>query len=136
MIGLVKIEKSVADSILSYALIAYPKEGILLLRGKVEEDAIRVNDVLIPPMATHGHGFSDFPRIMLPMDFSVIGVGHSHPSGALRPSIQDLNHFYGRIMAIAAYPFESYDNIGVFDNRGEKLRHEIVSDAGQRKIDL
>lgn len=134
--SLVRFEKSVADSILSYSLGAYPKEGILLLRGRMEKDEILISDVLIPPLATHGHGFSSFPRVMLPMDLSVIGVTHSHPSGALQPSIHDLNHFYGRIMVIAAYPFQSYDNIGVFDSHGDKLRHEVVPDSGQRKIDL
>ena len=132
----VMIEQSVADSILSYSLTAYPKEGILLLRGKLDRDSIRLNEVIVPPLATHGHGFSSFPGIMLPMDFRLMGVSHSHPSGVLRPSIQDMNHFYGRIMVIAAYPFESYDNIGVFDSHGAKLRHEVVSDAPQRKIDL
>lgn len=136
MTSLVRFETSVADSILSYAMSAYPKEGILLLRGKVEKEAILINDVLIPPLATHGQGFSSFPRVMLPMGLGVIGVAHSHPSGALQPSIQDLNHFYGRIMVIAAYPFQSYDNIGVFNSHGDKLRHEVVPDAGQRKVDL
>jgi proteasome lid subunit RPN8/RPN11 len=136
MTSLVRFEKSVADSILSYSMGAYPKEGILLLRGRAEKDEILISDVLIPPLATHGQGFSSFPRVMLPMDLSVIGVTHSHPSGALQPSIHDLNHFYGRIMVIAAYPFQSYDSIGVFDSHGDKLRHEVVPDSGQRKIDL
>jgi len=136
MTSLVRFEKSVADSILSYSMGAYPKEGILLLRGRAERDEILISDVLIPPMATHGQGFSSFPSVMLPMDLSVIGVTHSHPSGSPQPSIQDLNHFYGRIMVITAYPFQSYDNIGVFDSHGDRVRHEVVPDSGQRKIDL
>jgi len=124
----VRFEKSVADSILSYSLDAYPREGILLLRGKADKNGILISDVVIPPLATHGRGFSGFSNIMLPMDLSVIGISHSHPSGALRPSIHDLNHFYGKIMVITAYPFESYDNIGVFNSRGDKLYHEVVPD--------
>ena len=124
----VRFEKSVADSILSYSLDAYPREGILLLRGKADKNGILISEVVIPPLATHGRGFSGFSSMMLPMDLSVIGISHSHPSGALRPSIHDLNHFYGRIMVIAAYPFESYDNIGVFNSRGDKLHHEVVPD--------
>jgi proteasome lid subunit RPN8/RPN11 len=128
MLNIVRFEKSVADSILSYSLDAYPREGILLLRGKAGKEGILITDVLIPPLATHGRGFSGFSGIMLPMDFSVIGVSHSHPSGALRPSLHDLNHFYGKIMVIAAYPFGSYADIGVFNSRGERLYHEIVPD--------
>jgi len=129
MIQVVQFEETVADSVLSAALSAYPKEAILLLRGKVDHEAIRVNDVLIPPLATNGRGFSDFRGIMLPMDMKLIGVAHSHPSGVLRPSIQDLNHFYGRIMVITAHPFQSYNDIGAFNSHGEKLLHEVVPDS-------
>ena len=128
MIRLVRFQKSVADSILSYSIDSYPREAILLLRGKVTEqrDEILINEILIPPLSTHGRGFSSFPGIMLPMDLSVMGVSHSHPSGSLQPSIPDLNHFYGRIMVIAAYPFESYSDIGVFNTQGQRILHEIV----------
>jgi len=125
---IVRFAKSTADSILTAGLSAYPNEAILLLRGKIRKDEILISDVLIPPLATHGRGFSTFPRFMLPMDLSVMGVSHSHPSGALHPSIQDLNHFYGRIMVITAYPFQSYNDIGVFNNHGDRLQHEVVPD--------
>jgi proteasome lid subunit RPN8/RPN11 len=128
MIRRVQFEESVADSVLTSALSAYPNEAILLLRGKVLNNAILINDVLIPPLATSGRGFSDFRGIMLPMDLRLVGVSHSHPSGALRPSTHDLNHFYGRIMVITAYPFQSYSDIGVFNNHGERIPHEIVPD--------
>ena len=117
-----------ADSILSSALDTYPRETILLMRGKAEGDEILINDLVIPPLARHGLGFSGFPNIMLPLDLKVMGVSHSHPSGTLRPSIQDLNHFYGKIMVIAAYPFQSYDDIGAFNSHGDKLQHQIVPD--------
>jgi proteasome lid subunit RPN8/RPN11 len=126
MINLVRFEKSVADSILSYALDAYPREAILLLRGKAEKNQIHISDVLIPPLATHGRGFSGFSKIMLPMDLSVMGIVHSHPSGILQPSTHDLNHFYGRIMVITAHPFQSYNDIGAFNNHGDKLMYEVV----------
>ena len=128
MITMVRLEKQVADSILTSALDTYPREAILLLRGKAKKDEILVNDILIPPLAVHGRAFSSFTGVMLPMDLSVMGIAHSHPSGALRPSIHDLNHFYGRIMVITAYPFQSYDNIAAFNSRGDRLQHEIVPD--------
>lgn len=126
MIEKVRFEKAVADSILTYALGSYPKETILLIRGKSESNTIIINDVLIPPLATHGLGFSGFPNIMLPMDLTIMGTSHSHPSGSLQPSIHDLNHFYGKIMIITAYPFQDYDDIGVFDSRGQRIPHEIL----------
>ena len=68
MIRVVRFEESVANSILSAAMDAYPNEAILLLRGKAGKDEILISDVLIPPLATHGRGFSFFPGFMLPMD--------------------------------------------------------------------
>ena len=126
---IVKFEKSVVDSILSHALNTYPREAILLLRGKKERDGILINEIVVPPLATHGVGFSGFPSYMLPMDLRVMGVSHSHPSGNPEPSMYDLNHFYGRIMVIAAYPFQSYTDITVFGKDGSRLRWQLVSDG-------
>jgi proteasome lid subunit RPN8/RPN11 len=128
MLTTVKFEKSVIDSILSHALNTYPREAILLLRGRKERDGIRVDEIVVPPLATHGAGFSAFPSHMLPMDLRVMGVSHSHPSGNPNPSVHDLNHFYGRIMVIAAYPFQSYSDIAAFDKDGSRLRWQLIPD--------
>jgi len=122
------IKRSVIDSLLSYAKACHPKEGILLLRGKVKKDAIEVNEVEIPPLGVHGKGFSAFPAHMLPIDFSIIGTAHSHPSGTLLPSIADLNHFYGRIMIIVAYPYRSEGDMIVVDGKGEILNYRVIDD--------
>ncbi len=119
-------EQAVAESILSYARMLHPREAMLLLKGKVDKERIVVHDTLIPPLATHGNTFSTFKPYMLPIDFSIIGIAHSHPSGAIRPSLTDLNHFYGRIMVIAAYPYRSEKNMAVFDREGKPLRYEVV----------
>jgi proteasome lid subunit RPN8/RPN11 len=120
------VERAVVDSILSYARMLHPRESILLLKGKVDKHKIIVNDVQIPPLATHGNRFSSFPLSRLPIDFSVIGVAHSHPSGALRPSVADLNKFYGRIMLITAYPYQSEQNMILLDREGKPLKYVVV----------
>jgi proteasome lid subunit RPN8/RPN11 len=122
----VSIKRSVIESLLDYAKACYPKEGILLLRGKTRKDRIIVEDVEIPPLSVRGSGFSSFPRYMLPIDFSVVGTMHSHPSGALRPSTADMNHFYGRIMIIVAYPYRSEQDIIVLDREGNAANYEIA----------
>jgi len=119
-------DSKVVDSLLSYAKMRYPKEGVLLLRGKVDKEKIMVNDTEIPPFATHGNSFASFPLHMLPIDFSVVGVAHSHPSGVLRPSATDLNKFYGRIMVIIAYPYQTQRDIMVFDREGKPLKYEVL----------
>jgi proteasome lid subunit RPN8/RPN11 len=122
----VNIQQSVVESILSYAQMFHPKESILLLKGKVDKKRILVTDVQIPPLATHGSSFSTFPLSRLPLDFSIIGVAHSHPSGALRPSITDLNKFYGRIMLITAHPYKSIDHIIILDRKGKLAKFTVV----------
>ena len=126
MVMEVFVKRSVVDSILSYAQIFHPRESILLLKGKVSKHKLVVDDVQIPPLATHGSTFSGFPLSTLPIDFSVIGVAHSHPSGALRPSVTDLNKFYGKIMLITAYPYRSEQNIIILDRKGQQLKYEVT----------
>ena len=120
------VERTVVESILSYAKGCHPRESILLLKGKIDKKKRTVNDVQIPPLATHGSTFSAFPLSRLPIDFSVVGVAHSHPSGALRPSVMDLNQFYGRIMLIAAYPYQTEKNMIILDREGKPLKYTII----------
>lgn len=105
----------------------YPREAILLLRGETREDEIIVREIIIPPRATYGFIFSAFDSFMLPIDLTIVGTAHSHPSGSLRPSITDMNvGFFGRIMVILAYPFESEENVRVYDGEGKRLPLKIV----------
>jgi len=62
----VLIKRPVVDSILSYAKMCHPREGILLLRGRAKGDVIKVEEVLIPPLSIRGNGFSSFPPHMPP----------------------------------------------------------------------
>jgi len=117
----------VVSGILEYASACHPKEGILLLKGRVDKNKIMIEEVEIPPLSIRGLGFSSFQPYMLPIDFSIIGTAHSHPSGVLRPSSTDMNKFYGRIMIIAAYPYSSEENLAVFDGKGNSLEYEIVN---------
>ena len=103
----------------------YPNEIILLLSGRIKDD-ILVNEVIIPPFAVRGKNFSEFNPYKLSFDSSIVGLVHSHPSGTLYPSIHDLNHFYGRIMMISAYPFHSIGDIAIFNKEGAVLPFKIV----------
>jgi proteasome lid subunit RPN8/RPN11 len=120
------LKQSVVESILSYAQMFHPRESILILKGKIDKKKLVVTDVQIPPLATHGSTFSGFPLSRLPIDFSVVGVAHSHPSGALRPSVTDLNKFYGRVMLITAYPYQSEQNIIILDRQGNPVKYKLI----------
>jgi proteasome lid subunit RPN8/RPN11 len=122
----VVVNKELLDAIFEGAKRLYPKETVMLLRGKRKKDSIQVTDLLVPPLATYGHGFSNLPLHMLPMDFSLVGMVHSHPSGNLSASDFDLNHFFGRIMMIVGYPYASEHDLAVYNYSGEKLPVEII----------
>lgn len=117
----VEVSREVLDSIITYALTLHPREGVLLLRGRVERGVIKVEDLLIPPFATRGRGFSAIPLFYLPIDFSIVGTVHSHPSGNLNPSAEDLNNAYGRIVMIIAYPYRGLENLAAYSKDGKRL---------------
>lgn len=125
MIDSIEVKKIVIDSVLTYANIFHPKESILLLRGKRKENVLKIEEVIIPPFSVHSHAFSSFPLHHLPLDLSIIGTCHSHPSGTLIPSINDSNHFYGQIMMITAYPYLTFKDIAIFNRAREKLSFKI-----------
>jgi proteasome lid subunit RPN8/RPN11 len=122
----VAISKELLEMILEGARALHPKETIVLLRGKVGRDIVNVSEVVIPPLATYGRGFSGFPTFMLPMDFSIIGTAHSHPSGNLKPSPGDLNHSLGKLIFIVGFPYRGKENAAVYDRDGEPLVLEII----------
>ncbi|MBS7620208.1 Mov34/MPN/PAD-1 family protein [Candidatus Bathyarchaeota archaeon] len=120
------ISQRLMEAIQENAKLLYPRETILLLRGETRGNEIKITDLLIPPQATYGRGFTSFPPHMLPIDFSIIGTVHSHPSGSLHPSPTDLNHFYGRMLMIVAPPFRDYDSVAVYDKKGNLIPLEIT----------
>ena len=104
----------------------YPREIVLLLRGEKKKNLVKISEVVVPPLATYGSGFANIPLHMLPMDFSVIGTVHSHPSGILTPSDADLNHIFGIVLMIVGFPFMDERNVAVYNRSGERLMLQIT----------
>jgi proteasome lid subunit RPN8/RPN11 len=119
------IEREMLGYIFANAKAVHPREMILLLHGKKSKNQTTITDLVVPPLATHGKGFSGFQHHMLPMDFSLVGTVHSHPSGVAKPSLADLHHSFGRIIMIVAFPYDNEDNVAVYNHSGEKLRLKI-----------
>jgi proteasome lid subunit RPN8/RPN11 len=122
----VSMSLELLEAIFEGAKRLYPRETILLLRGKKSKDVISVEELVVPPLATYGNGFANIPLHMLPMDFSIVGTVHSHPSGNLTLSDVDFNHFFGRILMIAGFPFANQKNIAVYNSHGEKVPFHIT----------
>jgi proteasome lid subunit RPN8/RPN11 len=122
----VSISKELVQAILEGARILYPKESILLLRGKKAKNEIVVTELVVPPLATYGQGFANIPIHRLPMDFSIIGTVHSHPSGNVAPSPADLNHFFGSMLMIVGFPYKDESNAAAYDCNGESLMLRVT----------
>jgi len=121
----VLVDEELLQMILEGARRLHPRETILLLRGKKAKNTIKISELVVPPLATYGSGFAHIPLHMLPMDFSIVGTVHSHPSGNLTPSTADLNHVFGIILMIVGFPFADERNVAVYNRNGEKLTLQI-----------
>jgi len=120
----VVIDRELLRSMLSFARAKHPNEIVLLLRGEANKGEMIIEEFLLPPFGTGGRGFAEFRPHMLPIDFSIVGTSHSHPSGSARPSPTDLNHFYARVMMIVAYPYTD-ECVAAYNSKGEALPLKI-----------
>ena len=119
------ITRQTANGIITYAKTWHPNEGILVLSGKTNKDRIVIDGLILPPFSLQGPYYSGFPTYDLPFDLSYVGTAHSHPSGSNRPSLEDLNNYYGSVSIIISYPYGD-DNIAAFDRNGNYLQLEIM----------
>jgi proteasome lid subunit RPN8/RPN11 len=121
-----KIKRSCLDLILECAKSNYPKEfgGLLRVDNKSKSTII---EVIILPGTISGDSHAIFQLHMLPIDFSIIGTVHSHPSYNPSPSEADLHLFrkYGKIHIIVAKPFNE-SSWKMYDYLGNKIDAEIV----------
>ena len=122
------ITRQSADGIITYSKTHHPNEAILVLQGKKDKDDIVVNSLIIPPFSMSGPFYSGFPVYDLPFDLSYMGTAHSHPGGSNRPSLDDLNHFYGMVSIIISHPYED-ETIAAYDRNGNSLELRIVDSA-------
>jgi proteasome lid subunit RPN8/RPN11 len=63
---------------------------------------------------------------MMPMDFSVVGTVHSHPSGNFNPSSTDLNHMFGRVLMIVGAPYKGEANVAVYNRNGDRIEFRVT----------
>jgi proteasome lid subunit RPN8/RPN11 len=124
----VLMTRQAADGIITYARTWHPNEGILILQGKSKKDQIIIDGLIIPPFSSHGPYYSGFPTYDLPFDLSYIGTAHSHPGGSNRPSLEDLNNYYGLVSVIISYPYID-TTIGAFDRNGNAMELEILTEG-------
>ena len=121
----ISLTKDARDGILSFCKMNHPNEGILILRGKSKRGDVFIDELVVPPFSETGADFAGFPHNPLPLDLSYVGIVHSHPSGSAKPSLTDLDNFFGLVSMIVKSPYEDED-IFAWDSDGRELPLVIV----------
>ena len=121
----ITLTKDARDGILSFCKMNHPNEGILILRGKSKRGDVFIDELVVPPFSETGADFAGFPHNPLPLDLSYVGIVHSHPSGSAKPSLTDLDNFFGLVSMIVQSPYED-DDIFAWDSDGKELHFDIV----------
>ncbi len=120
----VRIKKTALDFILGASRKIYPNEFTALLRGGGDV----IEEVLLMPGSMFGEDFASIRFDMKPIDASIIGSVHSHPSPSFRPSKQDLLFFAkaGYLHLVVKYPYRSLADVAAYDLSGSRL--ELVAE--------
>ncbi len=121
-----KIKRGTLDFILESAKSTYPNEfGGLLRIDTDEKDTIF--EIVILPGTISGDSHAIFKFHMLPIDFSIVGTVHSHPSFSFHPSDADLSLFsrFGKVHIVVAYPFTN-TSWKSYNHNGKEINMEVV----------
>ena len=120
------IKRECLTLIFECAKSSFPNEFGGLLRVDTESKDTII-EVVILPGTVSGDSHAIFQMHMRPIDFSIVGTVHSHPSPSARPSDADLHLFskYGKIHIIAASPFDE-SSWRAFDYSGKEVEIAIV----------
>jgi proteasome lid subunit RPN8/RPN11 len=121
-----KIRANTLEFILESAKSSYPNEfGGFLRVDSYKKDII--NEIILLPGTISGDSHAIFKLHMLPIDFSIVGTVHSHPSVSFHPSDADFLLFrkYGKIHMIVAYPF-TYNSWKTYDHNGKEINVSIL----------
>jgi len=121
-----KIKRKCLDLIFECAKSNYPKEfGAMLRVDEDEKDTI--TELVLLPGTISGDSHAIFKLHMQPIDFSIVGTVHSHPSSSPNPSDADLRLFgkHGKIHIIVASPYDDYSWKGYTYN-GEEINIKVI----------
>ena len=117
------IKKRTLRMILEASKSQYPNEFGALLRA---EKGI-IHELILLPGTESGETSALFRLYMLPVDFTIVGTVHSHPSGAVYPSDADLQLWrnFGWMHIITGSPFGRND-WACFTTSGEQRNLKVV----------
>ena len=121
--NIVYIKRDLLEGILALCRAHHPKEFL----GILKMDRNIFTEFILPPGAVTSRNSGVFYINRLPTNRYYQGTIHSHPSGALYPSLQDLNSIFKglRFHFIIGFPY-SLKNIKCFDKNGTELQFKII----------
>ena len=101
----------------------HPREFLCVLRA---EDGV-ITELILAPGTISSERYAIFNRHRLPVDFSVVGSAHSHPTPNVRPSDADLNMFQntGSVHIIVGYPYEM-DSWKAYSRDGQEFDLKVL----------
>jgi len=121
-----KITRKCLNLILEVSKSNYPKEfgGLLRVDDNLKDT---ITEIVILPGTVSGDSHAIFQLHMLPIDYSIVGTVHSHPSFSFYPSDADLHLFekFGRIHMIVANPFDE-NSWKAYDYKGKEAQMIII----------
>ena len=121
-----KIRRKCLDLILECAKSSYPNEfGGFLRVDTNSKDTI--SEIVVLPGTISGESHALFQLHMLPIDFTIVGSVHSHPSYSPHPSDADLHLFqkHGKVHIIVAKPFNKV-SWRAYDHGGNELEMKVI----------
>ncbi|MFA5771146.1 MAG: Mov34/MPN/PAD-1 family protein [Thermoplasmata archaeon] len=118
------IKEKTLKLILEVSKESYPNEFAGLLRVKKGI----ISELILLPGTFSGEDNAIYHLHMLPIDLSIIGTVHSHPSGNNRPSGADLALFshYGSTHIIVGTPYDTR-SWKAYDTAGNLIQLEVVA---------
>lgn len=122
--NIVKIKKELLIGFLALCRAHHPKEflGILKMENNI------FTEFILPPGAITSRNTGVFFPNRIPLNRDYQGTIHSHPSGTLYPSLQDLNSMFkgNRFHFIVGFPY-SLNHIKCFDKSGKELQFKLIN---------
>ncbi|MFP3255357.1 MAG: Mov34/MPN/PAD-1 family protein [Thermoplasmata archaeon] len=118
-----RMRKELLEMIMESSKDTYPNEFAAFLRA---ENGV-IYELVILPGTISGRRSAIYQLYTKPIDFTLIGTVHSHPSGVTIPSDEDLILFSrtGDVHIIVGYPFRLND-YAVYDRNGKRIDIDIV----------
>ncbi len=118
-----KIRKNVLQLIEESSKSSYPNEFGAFLRAKYGV----IYEIVLLPGTLNGGSAVIYNLLMMPIDFSIVGTVHSHPSGYPIPSEEDLNMFSktGDVHIITGYPFNG-KNWKAYNRDGKEIKLKVL----------